>query len=87
MILGVFGTIDPESIQCKIEYQAFSPSYDLAPSPSPPLSDSPVNKLSLFLSLPVCRQSSLLTEGGGEEPKHMMLYPLGSITVVIFRFP
>ncbi len=34
----------------------------------------PVNKLSLFLGLPVCRRSSLLTgEGGGglvEEPIH-----------------
>jgi hypothetical protein len=28
------------------------------PLPSPP---PPVNKLSLFISLPVCRQSSLLT--------------------------
>ena len=36
--------------------------YDSAPSPS-----SPVSKLSLFLSLPVYCQSSLLTgEGGGE---------------------
>jgi hypothetical protein len=35
--------------------------YDLAPSPSPPLSY--VSKLSLFLSLPVCPQSSL-GEGG-----------------------
>jgi hypothetical protein len=33
-----------------------------------PLPLSPVSKLSLFLSLPVCRMSSLLTgEGGGEE--------------------
>ncbi len=37
--------------------QAFSPSYDLAP-PSPPT--SPVSKLSLFLSLPVCHRKSLL---------------------------
>jgi hypothetical protein len=29
-----------------------------------PLLPSPVSKLSLFLSLPVCRQSSLLREGG-----------------------
>jgi hypothetical protein len=37
-------------------------SYYLAPPP-PPL---PVSKLTFFLSLPVCRRSSLLTgEGGG----------------------
>jgi hypothetical protein len=40
-----------------------------------PLPPSPVSKLSLFLSLPVCRRPSLLTgeEGGGgvgEEPNH-----------------
>jgi hypothetical protein len=33
-----------------------------------PLPPSPVSKLPLFLSLPVCRRSSLLTgEGGGRE--------------------
>jgi hypothetical protein len=30
-----------------------------------PLTPSPVGKSSLFLSLPVCRRSSLLNEGGG----------------------
>ncbi len=38
-----------------------------------PLPPSPVSKLSLFLSLPVCRRSSLLMgegEGVGEEPNH-----------------
>ncbi len=38
--------------------QAFSPSYNLAPPPSLPF--SPVSK-SLFLGLPVCRRSCLLT--------------------------
>ncbi len=43
-----------------------------SPAPLPPF---PVSKLSLFLSLPVCRRSSLLTGGGGkvwasEEPNH-----------------
>jgi hypothetical protein len=38
--------------------------YDSAPRPLPPPLP-PVSKLSLFLSLPVCRQSSLLTEEGG----------------------
>jgi hypothetical protein len=55
----------PESIYCNIEYEAFMPSYDFA-SPSPP--PSPVSKLSLILSLPVCRRSSSLTgerAGGG----------------------
>ncbi len=47
-----------------IEDQAFSPPYDLAPPH--PLPPSPVSKLSLFLSLSVCRQSSFLTRGGGE---------------------
>ncbi len=49
-----------ENIELFIDDQAFSPSYDLAP-PSP----TPVSKLSLFLSLPVCRRSSLLTGEGG----------------------
>ncbi len=48
-------------INCIIKYHAVSPSYDLAP------------KLSLILGLPVCRQSSLLTEegvkGGGRSQK------------------
>jgi hypothetical protein len=44
------------------------------PTPVVPLPPSPASKLSLFLSLPVCRWSNLLTgEGGGrvgEEPNH-----------------
>ncbi len=53
---------EPGSIERFIEDQAFSPSYDLALPPTPPIS-----KLSLFLSLPVCRRSSFLTgEGGGD---------------------
>jgi hypothetical protein len=48
---------------CFEEDQAFSPSYDLAPSPPPPPHPS-VSKLSLFFSLPVCRWSSLLTGEG-----------------------
>jgi hypothetical protein len=31
----------------------------------PPFPPSPVSKLSLFLSLPVCRRSNLLTRKGG----------------------
>jgi hypothetical protein len=43
---------EQESVERFIENQAFSPSYDLAPPPTPP-----VSKLSLFPSLPVCRRS------------------------------
>jgi hypothetical protein len=59
-------TVPPrEYIEWFIEDQAFLRSYDSIPSPPP---FSPVSKLSLlFLSLPVCRRSSLLTdEGDGE---------------------
>jgi hypothetical protein len=57
-----------ESIDRFIESQAFLRSlYDPTPRPPPSLS----NKLSLFLSLPVCRPSSLLTGevGGGRGAK------------------
>jgi hypothetical protein len=41
-----------------------------------PLLPSPGSKLSLFLSLPVCRRSSLLTgergKGMGVEPNHII---------------
>ncbi len=50
------------SIKWFIEDQAFSLSYDLAPHPPP--ATSPGSKLSLFLSLPMCRRSSLLTGRG-----------------------
>ncbi len=62
--------VSPESIEGFIENQAFLLSFDLAPPP--PASPLPVSKLSLFISLPVCRRSSLLTgEGvGEEEPNH-----------------
>jgi hypothetical protein len=53
--------------------EALSPSYDIAPPPTPPHFYT-VNMLFLFLSLPLCRRSSLLTGGGGEgvgeEPNH-----------------
>jgi hypothetical protein len=65
---------DTESIEWFIENKAFSRSYDSAP-PHPLLYPSPDSKLSLLLSLPMCRRSSLLTgeRGGGlrEEPNHM----------------
>jgi hypothetical protein len=41
-------------------------SYDSAPRP-PLFPPSPVSNLSLFLSLPLCRRSSLLTGGRGAE--------------------
>jgi hypothetical protein len=64
-------SISAESIECFLEDQAFLPSYDLAPAQSP----APVFRQQvLFLGLPVCRRSSLLTgdswEGVGEEPNH-----------------
>ncbi len=46
-----------------IEDQAFLRSHNSAPRPPPP--PLSVSKLSLFLILPVCRRSSLLTGGGG----------------------
>jgi hypothetical protein len=51
----------PESSEWFIEDQAFSPSYDLAPFLPP----SPDNKLSLFLSIPACRRSSVFSTGEG----------------------
>jgi hypothetical protein len=50
-------------------------------TPFPP---SPVSKLSLFLSLPVCRRSSLEGggRGGGMEPNHMTAKKLGPLYIV-----
>jgi hypothetical protein len=60
-----------ESIEWFIEDQDFLRSCDS--TPRPPHSPSPVSNLSIFLSLPVCRRSSLLTGEGvevvGEEPR------------------
>jgi hypothetical protein len=47
-----------ESSVCFIDDQAVLRSYDFAPRQTP--APSPVSNLSLFLSLPVCRRSSLL---------------------------
>ncbi len=49
---------NPEGIEWFIEDQAFLLSYNSAPRPPSP---SPVSKLSLFLSLPVCRLSISMT--------------------------
>jgi hypothetical protein len=46
---------------------------------------SPVSKLSLFLSLPVGRRSSLLARGGqvvGEEPNHTTARKLGPLQII-----
>ncbi len=56
--------LHPASIEWFIEYQAFSLSYDLAPPPPPTF--SPVRKLSLFLSRPVCSPVELTDERWGE---------------------
>jgi hypothetical protein len=53
-------TCSTESIECFIEDRRM---IRLLAHPFP---TSLVSKLSLFLSLPVCRRSSFLTEGGGE---------------------
>ncbi len=53
---------EKQSIGWFIEDKAFLLSYDLAPRPHPP--PSLVSKLVLFLSLPVCRRSSLVTGEG-----------------------
>ncbi len=65
----------PERIESFIEGQAFS-----APRPPPPSPLSPVSKLTLFLFLPVCLRSSLLTEEGvGVEPNHTTARKLGPL--------
>ncbi len=62
-----------ESILWFIKYQTFLRSYDSAHRPPP--SPLPVSKLPLFLSLLVCRWSSLLTREErrvwGREPNHV----------------
>ena len=61
---GLERCCEVSDIELFTEDQALALSSDLAPPPHPsPL--SPVSKLSLFLSLPVCSRSSLLT-GEGE---------------------
>ncbi len=52
--------LGPERIECFIDAQVFLWSSESAPCPP-----SPVIKLSLFLSLPLCRPPSLLTGGRG----------------------
>jgi hypothetical protein len=50
-----------------------------------PLPPSPVSKLSLFLGLPVCRRSSLLTGEGervGEEPNHTTARKPGPLEII-----
>ncbi len=59
-------------------------SYDSAPRPPPPFPPPPVDNLSLFLSLPVSRWSSLLREEEiVEEPNHILyLYRLAILGVM-----
>ncbi len=64
----------PECIEWSKEGQACPLWYDLAPPPAPsPL--PPVNKMSLFLCLPLWRRSSLLT-GAGEEQSMLLIRKL-----------
>ncbi len=60
-------TCQPENIGWFIEDQAFLRSYDLAASPLP-LPSSPV-MMFLFLSLTLCRRSSILTGEGRDREK------------------
>jgi hypothetical protein len=73
----------PESIWYIIGDQAFSPSMIWLLPPSP------VSTLSLFLSLPVCRRSSLLTgrEGVGEEPNHKTARKSGPLPYSKYSLP
>ncbi len=70
-----------ESIEWFIEGHAFLRSYDLASRPRLP--PSPVSKLSLFLCLPVCRQSSSLTvrEGGRGWGRSQIIQPRESLVL------
>jgi hypothetical protein len=62
---------------CLIEDQAFLRSHNSAPRPPPlPLS---VSKWSLFLIIPVCRRSSLLTGGGGGRVWSRIIRPQESL--------
>ncbi len=70
-----FGGFSPESIQWFVEDQSFLRSYNLAP----PL----VSKLSLLVSLPVCRGLKLLRNGGkGEEPNHTTKRMPGHLQII-----
>ncbi len=78
---------DPEMIEWFIEDQAFLRSYDSTPR-TPPPPTSPVSKSSLFLSLPVCRRSSLLTgKGAGVEPNHRTARKLGPLYIFQSSLP
>ncbi len=52
------------------------------PLPSPP---SPISKLSLFLSLLVCRQRGV--EGVGEEPNHTAARKSGLLLIIQHSLP
>jgi hypothetical protein len=70
------------SLQCKTS--SLRESERSIPAPFSALSPS-VSKLYLFLSLPVCPRSSLLTEEGegmGEEPNHITAREPGSQYII-----
>ncbi len=61
-------------------------SYDLAPPPPPP--PSHVSNLSPFISLSVCRWSSLLTgEGGGDGVGATHATPKKLVPLCIIQYP
>ncbi len=70
----------PESIQSFIDGLAL---FDAAPRPPPP--PFPVSNMSLFLSLPVCRRSSLLNGEWawvGVEPNHTTAKKPGPLKII-----
>ncbi len=67
-----WNSVSPDSIECFIEDQAFSRSYDLAPRPPPPLrvsltGDKDTERLRKRVNL---RTGEGRKQGVGEEPNH-----------------
>jgi hypothetical protein len=62
-MIGEVGEMQPKRMYCIVEDQAFSPSSDLVPSPSPP--SPPSRQQTVFLSLSSCVSPVELTDGSG----------------------
>jgi hypothetical protein len=74
---------ETESVKLFIEYKAFLLSHAFRLILFHPLPPSPVSNLSLFLSLPVCRRSSLLMgEGGLGAESFLLLIPSFSSSIL-----
>jgi hypothetical protein len=73
---------DNRKYELIIEDQAFSPSYDFAPSPFPSTPSPPVNKLDQRNTGRLRKKDNLLMgegEGVGEEPNHTKARKLGPL--------